>query len=110
MKAVIHPLKSLEAPFNKDNMPGLPPIDLGQLKTLLRDPKMPSHKILKEVADTIDSNGRSDGESEAEDQESRRVPNLFDMIIEASIKVEDDDSDEEDEASCHVLHERCILL
>lgn len=85
-------------------MPGLPPINLGKLKSLLRDPKMPSHKIMTEVANNIDSNGRSDGESEAEDHP---VPNIFDMIIEASMKVEDE-SDEEEEESCHVLHNRRI--
>jgi len=84
-------------------MANLPPIEMGQLKLLLSDPKMPEHRILKQVADTIDSKSEKSEASESE-SEDQGCPNIFDMFIEAALKTDQSDGEEieDDDDAYHV--------
>lgn len=80
-------------------MPGLPPIDLNQLNTILRDPSMPSQEIMKEVADKMMLRLRGE-ESESDDNSTRGVvgmQRLLDCIIDVTIQRPDSDNSDDDE-------------
>ena len=77
-------------------MPGLPPIDLKDLASVLRDPKMPSAAILSEVADKIDSKCEQP-EGITEKPEVKGMKNLFDCILEVSLLHQDSDNESDDE-------------
>ncbi|XP_005106509.1 uncharacterized protein LOC101851144 [Aplysia californica] len=81
---------------DKKDTPGLPPIDINELANVLRNPDMPSHKIMKEVADKIVSNC----EKSADAKTPADVPgmkNLFDCIMEVSLLQQDSDNSDDDE-------------
>ncbi|XP_013071095.2 uncharacterized protein LOC106058267 [Biomphalaria glabrata] len=83
-----------------ENMPtGLPPIDIHELAKVLRDPNMPSQKIMNEVADhIIKKASQKDNSSTVGDGASEGMKSVVDCIIEVCLKQDDsDDSDEDDD-------------
>ncbi|CAG5130800.1 unnamed protein product [Candidula unifasciata] len=86
---------------SKRMMPCLPSINLLELTTILRDPNMPSQKILKEVADKIMT--RSE-ESESDDGSVSSgggvvgMKGLLDCIFEVSYMHEDSDISDDDDS------------
>ncbi|BFZ07948.1 hypothetical protein BsWGS_10987 [Bradybaena similaris] len=87
---------------SKRMMPCLPSINLLELTTILRDPNMPSKKILNEVADKIMSKSE---ESESDDGSVSSgggvvgMKGVLDYIFEVSYMHEDSDSSDDDDGS-----------
>lgn len=87
---------------SKGIMPCLPSINLLELTTILRDPNMPSKKILNEVADKIMSKSE---ESESDDGSVSSgggvvgMKGVLDYIFEVSYMHEDSESSDDDDGS-----------
>ncbi|KAH9512300.1 hypothetical protein Btru_041414 [Bulinus truncatus] len=89
---------------------GFPPIDIHELAKVLRDPNMPSQKIMNEVADHIVRKvGEKENGSNQADGGSEGMKSVVDCIIEVCLRHEDsensDDDDDYDEEDEKILHE-----
>ncbi|BFZ12359.1 hypothetical protein BsWGS_15398 [Bradybaena similaris] len=88
-------------------MSGLPPINLNQLNTILRDPSMPSQEIMKEVADKM-MLGLGCEDSESDDNSTGGVvgmQRLLDCIIDVTIQRPDSDNSDDDESFQRIRRE-----